>query len=209
MLATYCVFYLMSTWILSYAIGKIDNGYLGIPYSEFLVLQLIAVLFFAAMIPVSGALADRFGRRPVLIVVTTAIIAFGLSFGTFLDPAAMGTGVNANWALMLLFLSIGMALMGLTFGPMSAILPELFPTNVRYTGSGISYNLSSIFGAALTPFAAVWLTRDFGVGYVGYYLSALACLTLLSLLITRETRHLDLDTLEDRVAAIAIESTSP
>ena len=209
MLATYCVFYLMSTWILSYAIGKIENGYLGIPYSEFLVLQLIAVLFFAAMVPVSGALADHFGRRPVLIVITGAIILFGLSFGSFLNPATMGTGSNANSGLMLLFLSIGMTLMGLTFGPMSAILPELFPTNVRYTGSGVSYNLSSIFGAALTPFAAVWLTRDFGVGYVGYYLSALACLTLLSLLMTRETRYLDLDTLEDRAATVAVESTSP
>jgi len=209
MLATYCIFYLMSTWILSYAIGKIENGYLGIPYSEFLVLQLIAVLFFAAMVPVSGALADRFGRRPVLIVITSVIILFGLSFGSFLNPLTMGTGTNANFGLMLVFLSIGMALMGLTFGPMSAILPELFPTNVRYTGSGISYNLSSIFGAALTPFVAVWLTRDFGVGHVGYYLSGLACLTLISLLIMRETRHLDLDTLEDRASSLAIESTSP
>ena len=209
MLATYCVFYLMSTWILSYAIGKTDNGYLGIPYREFLELQLIAVLFFAGTVPVSGALADRFGRRPVLIVITLAIILFGLSFGAFLNPVTMGTGSGANFGLMLLFLSIGMALMGLTFGPMSAILPELFPTNVRYTGSGISYNLSSIFGAALTPFVAVWLTRDFGVAYVGYYLSALACLTLLALLLTRETRHLDLETLEDQTATIAVETTSP
>jgi MFS family permease len=199
----------MSTWILSYAIGKIENGYLGIPYREFLELQLIAVLFFAGMVPVSGALADRFGRRPVLIIITLAIISFGLSFGTFLDPATMGTGSGANFSLMLLFLSIGMALMGLTFGPMSAILPELFPTNVRYTGSGVSYNLSSIFGAALTPFAAVWLTRDYGVAYVGYYLSALACLTLLALILTRETRHVDLETLEDQVATIAVETTSP
>jgi MFS family permease len=167
------------------------------------------VLFFAAMVPVSGALADRFGRRPVLMVITFAIIVFGLSFGHFLDPVTMGTGSNVNSGLMLLFLSIGMALMGLTFGPMSAILPELFPTNVRYTGSGISYNLSSIFGAALTPFAAVWLTRELGVGYVGYYLSALACLTLLSLLVTRETRHLDLETLEDLASTVAIETTSP
>ena len=209
MLATYCIFYLMTTWVLSYAIGKIENGYLGIPYREFLELQLLAVLFFAAMVPVSGALADRFGRRLVLIIVTLAIILFGLSFGSFLNPATMGTGSGANFGLMLLFLSTGMALMGLTFGPMSAILPELFPTNVRYTGSGISYNMSSIFGAALTPFAAVWLTRDFGVAYVGYYLAALACLTLLALVLTRETRHLDLDTLEDRIATTAVEATSP
>ena len=209
MLATYCVFYLMSTWILSYAIGKTENGYLGIPYRDFLELQLIAVLFFAGTVPVSGALADRFGRRPVLIIITLAIILFGLSFGSFLNPATMGTGAGANFSLMLLFLSIGMALMGLTFGPMSAILPELFPTNVRYTGSGISYNLSSIFGAALTPFAAVWLTRDYGVAYVGYYLSALACLTLLALILTRETRHLDLETLQDQTATIAVETTSP
>lgn len=209
MLATYCLFYLMTTWVLSYAIGKIDLGFLGIPYREFLVLQLIAVLFFAAMIPVSGALADRFGRRPVLIVVTGAIILFGLSFGTMLDPAMLGTGASANSGLMLAFLSLGMALMGLTFGPMSSILPELFPTNVRYTGSGISYNLSSIFGAALTPFVAVWLTHAYGVGHVGYYLSALACLTLISLLMTRETRHLDLDTLENAATAAAIETTSP
>ena len=48
---------------------------------------------------------------------------------------------------MLGFLIVGMTLMGLTFGPMSAVLPELFPTNVRYTGSGISYNMASIIGA--------------------------------------------------------------
>ena len=193
MLATYGVFYLMTTWILSYAIGKTELGFLGIGYRSFLVLQLLSVLFFAAMVPVSGHLADRFGRRSVLMVVTAAIIGFGLSFRFFLDPAVMGTGVNANMGLMLLFLCIGMALMGLTFGPMSAILPELFPTNVRYTGSGVSYNVASILGAALTPFAAVWLAKNEGVGAVGLYLSGLAVLTFVALWLSRETRDIPMD----------------
>src|SRR5208283_1400662 len=126
MLATYGLFYLMTTWILSYAIGKTELGFLGIGYRNFLVLQLMAVLFFAGMVPVSGWLADRYGRRSVLLVITATIILFGLTFNLFLSPRIMGTGENANMGLMLLFLCIGMTLMGLTFGPMSAVLPELF-----------------------------------------------------------------------------------
>ena len=202
MLATYGLFYLMTTWILSYAIGKTELGSLGIGYRSFLVLQLISVLFFAGMIPLSGWLADKFGRRSVLMVVTAAIMTFGLSFDLFLHPAIMGTGTGANMGLMLLFLCTGMALMGLTFGPMSAVLPELFPTNVRYTGSGIAYNVSSILGAALTPFAAVWLARNHGVGSVGIYLTALASLTFIALWFSRETKHASLDTPQDAGAAI-------
>jgi metabolite-proton symporter len=209
MLATYGLFYLMTTWILSYAIGKMELGFLGIGYRDFLVLQILSVFFFGGMIPVAGWLADKFGRRIVLLVVTVAIVLFGFSFHYFLDPAIMGTGENANMGLMLLFLCIGMALMGLSFGPMSAVLPELFPTNVRYTGSGISYNFSSILGAALTPFVAVWLAKNYGVGSVGHYLAALAALTLIALLFSRETKHTNLDTLEVKEATVGIEATSP
>ncbi len=209
MLATYGLFYLMTTWILSYAIGATELGFLGIGYRGFLVLQILSVLLFAGMIPVAGWLADRYGRRSFLLVITAAIILFGFSFKFFLDPAVMGTGAGANMGLMLIFLCIGMALMGLTFGPMSAVLPELFPTNVRYTGSGISYNISSILGAALTPFAAVWLAGNIGVGAVGLYLSALGILTFIALLFSKETKHTNLDTLEERRTVVGIETTSP
>jgi len=209
MLATYGVFYLMTTWILSYAIGSTQLGFLGISYRGFLVLQILSVLLFAGMIPVAGWLADKYGRRSFLLWVTAAIILFGVSFRFFLDPAVMGTGAGANMGLMLLFLCIGMTLMGLSFGPMSAVLPELFPTNVRYTGSGISYNISSILGAALTPFAAVWLARYHGVGAVGLYLSALGALTFIALWFSKETKNTNLDMLEEREAAVGIETTSP
>ncbi|NTV29202.1 MAG: MHS family MFS transporter, partial [Candidatus Omnitrophica bacterium] len=116
MLATYGLFYLMTTWILSYAIGSTQLGFLGIGYRSFLVLQLMSVLFFAGMVPVAGWLADKYGRRIVLLIVTAGIVVFGLTFQRFLATATMGTGEGANLGLMLLFLCIGMALMGLSFG---------------------------------------------------------------------------------------------
>ena len=90
-------------------------------------------------------------------------------------------------------LIIGFTLMGLTFGPMGALLPELFPTNVRYTGSAISYNVSSILGAAVAPFIAValWQAAGGSTVLVGVYLSAMAVLTLIALLISKETKDLD------------------
>lgn len=209
MLATYGLFYLMTTWILSHAIGSPDKGHLGIGYRDFLVLQLGAVTFFAGLIPVAGHLADRFGRRRFLIVITGCIIAFGLSFGAFLAPESMGTGKAANLPLMAAFLSVGMALAGLTFGPMSALLPELFPTNTRYSGSGVAYNMASIFGAALTPFIAAWIADRYGAASVGLYLAALGGLTLVALLLSRETMHTDLDTMAEDAATATIELTSP
>ena len=193
MLCTYTLFYLMTTWILSYAIGKTNSGYLGINYRSFLGLQLIAILAFAAMTPVSGWLGDRFGRKPFLAAVTAAIAVFGLTFGLFLSPSRMGTGADANLGLMLAFLLVGMALMGLTFGIQSALLPELFPTNVRYTGSAIAYNVASILGAAVAPFIAAWLAANHGVASVGYYLVSMAALTLVAVLTMHETRDVDLD----------------
>ena len=156
-------------------------------YTDFLVLQLIAVLFFAAAVPVSGWLADRFGRRITLLTITGLIMVFGLTFGVMLNQEGMGN------ARMLVFLAIGMLLMGMTFGPMSAVLPELFPTNVRYTGSGIAYNTASILGAAVAPFIATWLATSYGVGWVGIYLLIAAALTFVALLVMRETRDQSLD----------------
>jgi MFS family permease len=193
MLATYGLFYLMTTWVLSYAIGSLEKGQLGLDYREFLVLQIGSVLFFAGGIPVAGHLADRFGRRKFLLWITSLIFIFGLTFESFLAADVMGTGDSANLALMMIFLSVGMTLMGLSFGPMSALLPELFPTNTRYSGSGVAYNGASILGAALTPFVAAWLAGQFGPGAVGLYLAALSALTLLALWWAPETATLDLD----------------
>jgi metabolite-proton symporter len=186
----YSLFYIVTTWVLSYGTSARPpkGSGLGMGYTGFLHMQLIAVLFFAAMLPVAGWLIDRFGRRPTLLVISVGIIAYGAVFNPLLSAD------HASSATVLIFLITGMALTGLAYGPMSAVLPELFPTNVRYTGSGISFNIASILGASVAPFIATWLTTNHGVTYVGIYLMVMAAISLIAQLAMPETGSSPLDT---------------
>jgi hypothetical protein len=96
--------------------------------------------------------------------------------------------LSAGSAGALLTMAIGLSLMGLTYGPLGTVLSELFPTAVRYTGSSLTFNLAGIFGASLAPYAATWLARNYGLQFVGYYLTASAVLTIIGLLGIRETK---------------------
>ncbi|GAA1425323.1 MFS transporter [Agrococcus citreus] len=188
MLATYVLFYLMTTFSLTFGRTPTDAAVpgLGYSYNTFVVMLIVGVVFFGIFTLVSGPLADRFGRRKTLIVVTLAIIAFGLLWVPLTGAGFVG---------VMLWLILGMSLMGFTFGPMGALLPELFPTNVRYTGSGISYNVSSILGAAVAPFIAValWTAGGGSVFWVGVYLAGAGALTLVALLISKETKDIDIE----------------
>jgi MFS family permease len=135
---------------------------LGFARGEYLIYQMIGVLFFAATIPPSAALADRVGRMPMLIAATLAILAFGLVLGRFFgarDALSVASG-----------LSLGFACLGLTYGPLGTALAELFPTAVRYTGASIAFNIAGILGGSVAPYAATWLAKNYGIAAVGYYL---------------------------------------
>jgi metabolite-proton symporter len=168
-MATFVTFYLMTVFTLSWGMSK-----LGYSREQFLQLQLIAVLFFAVTIPISAVMADRHGRRRVLMIVSAMIMAFGLCFGPL-----FGSGATVG---VLAFLCLGMALMGLTYGPLGTALAEIFPTAVRYTGASLSFNMAGIFGASLAPYIATWLAGNYGLPAVGLYLSGAALITLLALL---------------------------
>ena len=186
MLATYTLFYLMTTYTLTYGTAPTDADVpgLGFERNTFLVMLIIGVVFFGIFTLVSGPLAEKYGRRAHLIATTIAIIVFGLLFVPLFAAGTVGV-----YALLI----IGFTLMGLTFGPMGALLPELFPTNVRYTGSAISYNFASILGAAVAPFIAValWGVAGGSPVLVGVYLSTMGVITLVALLLSRETRDLE------------------
>ncbi|MFP9228577.1 MFS transporter [Pectobacterium cacticida] len=180
MLATYTLFYIMTVYSMTYGTTPVPDG-LGFSRNSFLLMLMVAVIGFGLTIPVAGCLADAFGRRKTMIVVTCLMLAFSILF-----PYLLGSG---NQILVMGFLVLGLSLMGLTFGPMGALLPELFPTEVRYTGASFSYNVSSILGASVAPYIAAWLTANYGLFYVGVYLAAMASLTLIALLLIKETRH--------------------
>ena len=178
-LATFVLFYLTTVFALSWGTTA-----LGFNRDTFLMMQLLGIMFFALTIPVSAVLAER-GRRRTLIEVTIAIGLFGL----IMAPLFVA-GMAGALAMMI----IGQVLMGLTYGPLGTALSEQFPTSVRYTGSSLTFNLAGIFGASLAPYIATWLATNWGLAYVGYYLSAAAALTLVGLIAARETKDDDLST---------------
>jgi metabolite-proton symporter len=168
-LATFVIFYLMTVFALSWATSK-----LAYSREDFLIVQMVGVVFFALTIPLSAWLADKRGGRFAMILATALIFVFGLAYA----PLFMRNGMA--------FMIVGMCVVGITYGPLGTVLAQIFPTAVRYTGSSLAFNFAGILGASLAPYLATWLAKTYGLAYVGYYLSAAAVLTMLALLFKPE-----------------------
>ena len=175
MVVCYALFYISTVFSLSYGTTT-----LGIPRPQFLGMLCVAVVFMAVATPLAAIAGDRYGRRPVLLAAGSAALLSG-----FLLAPMLGSG--SPWQITA-FLSIELFLMGATFAPMGALLPELFPTAVRYTGAGAAYNLGGILGASLAPYIAQQLVLHGGLAWVGGYISAAAAISVLAVLMMRETR---------------------
>lgn len=190
MVATYSLFYIMTAFAQAYSRTPAtlsEAGYpmgLGIPANTFTGLLLMSAIVFAIFISISGLYADKIGRRKWLIWTTVSILIFALCM-----PLFLGNGTPVS---VFAFLVIGMALMGMTFGPMAALLPELFPTEVRYSGASLAYNIASIIGATIAAMISLKINALYGLMGVGIYLAINAFLTLLALLASKETKNVDL-----------------
>lgn len=174
-LATFVIFYLLTVFCLSWGTSRLGYG-----RNEFLIIQLIGVLFFGVAIPFSAMMADRHGRRLTMATASLGIMLFGLFLGPLFSAGTRGVVATQI---------IGFTLMGATYAPLGTMLSELYPTMVRYTGASVSFSMAGILGASLAPYVATSLAMSRGLDSVGYYLAFSALLSLAAVLLTGETRH--------------------
>lgn len=167
--ACFAIFYLSTAFALGYGTAT-----LGYPRTQFLEIQLGAIVFMAIGIVAAGALADRDNPRRVLMGGCIGTVVVG-----FLLAPMLGSG---SLLLVFLFLALALLMMGFVYGPLGAFLPALFPARVRYTGATVSFNVGGIFGGALAPILAQALADRGGLALVGLYLSAAAAISFVALL---------------------------
>jgi len=176
MVVCYHLFYTATVFCLSYGTQE-----LGITRPDFLIMLCVAVLFMSLATPISAWLSDKFGRRPVLMVSS----ALAVLAGFVMNPLMSDGSVVA----VTIFLSLALFLMGASFAPMGAFLPEQFPVTVRYTGAGLAYQLGGIFGASFAPTISQWLVIQGGITWVGFYMSTMAAISCIAVFMMRETLH--------------------
>ena len=174
MVVCYNLFYTATVFCLNFGTKE-----LGISRTVFLQMLSFSVLLMALATVLSAKLSDKIGRRPVLLVGSFLAV-----FAGFALAPLVGSGSILH---ITLFLSLALFLMGFTFGPMGAFLPEQFAVNVRYTGAGLTYQLGGILGASLAPTISQILVTAGGLAWVGYYVSAAAALSFIAVFCMRET----------------------
>jgi MHS family proline/betaine transporter-like MFS transporter len=140
----------------------------------------ICLAIFVVLIPFTGRLSDRIGRRPLLMAscIGYAILSYPLLI--------LGSSGSVAFAFVAQFVMI--FFQSLYAGPCPATYAELFPTRVRYTALSVGYNLAVALFGGFAPFIATWLIRETGNPLApAFYLIAAAVITLVILTRIRET----------------------
>jgi MFS family permease len=170
-LATFALFHMVTVFPLSWIyLGTLDS------VSSFLAIEIGTTVIFLAAIVGSGAIADLIGRRRLLIICAVAIGIFALVAPLLLNGGQVGE---------FLYMVVGFALLGFSFGQSSGVVASRFATRYRYTGSALTADLAWMFGAGFAPLVALLLATQFGLASSGAYLLSGAVCTVVALLLSQ------------------------
>ncbi|QIK67369.1 MHS family MFS transporter [Nocardioides sp. HDW12B] len=169
------LFSILTTYILSYLADQ--RGDSGPALKSVLIVSALSL----ASTPLWGMVSDRVGRRPLAIASSVGIAVFIWPFFAFLDHGPL--------LLLPVVVFLGMNILhDSIYGPQAAWFAEQFPTEIRYTGVSLGYQLGSIVSVGLTPLLAVWLVSvgDGSPWLLCLYVNLLAVLSVAAALVARD-----------------------
>ncbi|CDG82934.1 MFS transporter [Janthinobacterium agaricidamnosum] len=170
-LASYALFHLVTVFPLSWI-----SIYSKRSISDFLAIQMIGAALLAGGIIISGLIADKVGRRTTLGTLAVTIAVFSGFVPTLMDGGDLGQDI---------FILLGFALLGLSYGQAAGAVTANFPSKFRYTGAALTSDLAWLVGAGFAPLVALGLSAHFGLAYVSVYLLSGAACSLAALSLNR------------------------
>lgn len=178
------VYYMVVTFSITYLHHR------EIDTTRILALLFAAHILHVVAIPLVGALADRIGRRPVYIAGAALTMAW-----PFLAFPMFDTGATAT---ILAAIMLGLAIHALMYAPQPAIMAEMFPTRMRYSGVSLGYQVTAIVAGSWAPLIGTALLREYDSWTpIAAYIAIAAAVSLLSALAMRETRGASLLALDE------------
>ncbi|MGC5170704.1 MFS transporter [Micromonospora sp. DT81.3] len=197
------MYYLVVTFSITYLVFNEVNT------SEILGYMVIAHIVHMIVIPLIGGLTDRVGRKPVYLIGVLLAATWGFFAFPMFDTKSP--------VVILLAICLGLFIHAFMYAPQPAIMSEMFPTRMRYSGVSLGYQVTSIIAGSLAPIIATWLLREYGTWVpVAIYLALAAAVSLVAVLSLRETKgsslhdldRIDEERLSDDRAAAARQSVS-
>jgi MFS family permease len=179
-LAENIMYYLVVTFSIVYLKEQVHAN-----TSDILWWLLAAHAVHFVVIPQIGRLSDKYGRRPVYFVGALAAGTWGFFAFPMMD--------TANYLLIMSAIIIGLIIHAIMYAPQPAIMAEMFPTRMRYSGVSLGYQVTSIFAGSLAPSIAAALLKTYDSSVpIALYLAGAAVITLVAVYFTRETKGIDL-----------------
>ncbi len=147
--------------------------------------MVVANIFHFAIVPFIGRLADRVGRKPVYLAGVLLVFVWSFLGFKLLD--------SGSAVLIFAVILCGLVIHTLMYAPYAAMLPEMFPTRVRYLGVSFANQATSVIGGGIAPIICTALLRSYQTYIpIAIYLSSMAVISTFAVLAYRETKGISL-----------------
>ncbi|AJT42756.1 MFS transporter [Psychromicrobium lacuslunae] len=179
------LYYMVVTFSITYL-----SSQLKMVTSTILILLLGAHVLHFIVVPIVGRFTDRIGRRPLYALGAGLMIVWGfICFPLF--------NTKNDW-IILLTVCLGLMVHALMYAGQPAIMAEMFPTRMRYSGVSLGYQVTSIVAGSLAPVIATWLLSIYGNWVpISIYMAIAAVITLIAVYFLRETKGSSLHALDE------------